>query len=176
MGLLDKLKGSGVLTAAEPEKGVEPASPEEVASRLRAISGTGIETVQDDDRAIVVSWGAEVSGAGATSARHRYVYRAIRVELDPEAREAKGLGLKTTTDAAIAGSPFTGSLGLSASGEWERGQHIGMETLHVVAWLGPHKTERGADEGGYTFKWSTLRQPVMEAVTGAGWTYKPKRV
>ena len=34
----------------------------------------------------------------------------------------------------------------------------------------------GADESGYRFAWGDLRDPVIEAVTGAGWTYKPKKV
>ena len=42
--------------------------------------------------------------------------------------------------------------------------------------LGPHHTEGGMDEAGYKFSWSGLRDPVIDAVTGAGWTYKPKRV
>jgi hypothetical protein len=65
---------------------------------------------------------------------------------------------------------------LSASKRWERGQHVGVETLHVIAWLGPHATSGGADEQGYKFSWSDLRDPVIEAATGAGWTYKPKKV
>ncbi len=65
---------------------------------------------------------------------------------------------------------------LSGGAEWERGQHIGSETMHVLAWLGPHHTEGGADERGYKFSWADLREPVIEAVTAAGWTYKPKKV
>ena len=53
---------------------------------------------------------------------------------------------------------------------------MGSETMHVIAWLGPHRTEGGADEKGYKFSWGDLRDPVIEAVTGAGWTYKPKRI
>ena len=56
----------------------------------------------------------------------------------------------------------------SASKSWERGQHVGSETLHVLAWLGPHRTRVGPDEKGHKFAWSDLREPVIEAVTGAG--------
>lgn len=58
--------------------------------------------------------------------------------------------------------------------DWEHGQHIGSETVHVLAWLGPHKASGG--DSGYRFSWSDLRDPVIDAVTGAGWTYKPKKV
>ena len=86
-------------------------------------------------------------------------------------QEATGIGLKTTTEAELdAGGA------LSGSGDWERGQHIGSETVHVLAWLGPHSTDGGADESGYKFSWSMLREPVIDAVTGAGWTYKPKKI
>lgn len=46
----------------------------------------------------------------------------------------------------------------------------------MIAWLGPHHTEGGAGEEGYKFSWGDLRKQVMDAVTGGGWTYKPKRV
>jgi hypothetical protein len=172
MGFLDKLKekGEGVLTAASPDEGVAPAPAGDVRARLLAISGKGIETGEDDGE-IVIAWMAKVAAAGAGSAGYEHRYRAIRVELDPSDNEAKGVCYKTDTEAEIGvGGVFEGSAG------WERGQHVGSETMHVIAWLGPHQTEGGADEQGYKFSWADLRKPVIDAVTGAGWTYKPKRV
>ena len=172
MGFLDKLKekSRGVMTAAKPDEGVEPQPADVVRERLLAISGKGIETATDAGR-IVVSWSAKVAAAGAGGAGYEYLYRAIRIELDEGEREATGICLKTTTEAEIGiGGSFSGGK------EWERGQHIGSETLHVLAWLGPHHTEGGADEKGYKFAWGDLREPVIDAVTGAGWTYKPKKV
>ena len=64
---------------------------------------------------------------------------------------------------------------LSGSKKWERGQHVGVEALRVVAWGGTLATEGAADEEGFKFRWADLREPVIGAVTGAGWTYKPKR-
>lgn len=68
--------------------------------------------------------------------------------------DATELCLKTTTEASwhLEGSAW-------GSKNWERGQHVGTETLHVLAWLGPHHTEGGADERGYRFSWSSLREP-----------------
>ncbi len=171
MGFLDKLKDKsrGVMTAAKPEEGVEAQSPEEVRRRLLAIGGKGIETREEGD-GVVVAWSAKVAGAGVGGAGYEFLYRAIRLELDPGEHQASGICLKTTTEAEIEpGGSFAGSK------EWEKGQHIGTETLHVLAWLGPHRTEGGADEKGYKFSWSDLRDPVIEAVTGAGWSYKPKK-
>lgn len=172
MGFLDKLKekGRGVMTAAKPEDGVQAQSPEEVRRRLLAINGKGIETGEDGEE-IVVAWAAKVAEAGPGGADYEYLYRAIRVKLDEGDREAEGICLKTTTNAEF---DVTGSV--SGSKDWERGQHIGSETVHILAWLGPHVTEGGADEKGYKFSWGDLREPVMEAVTGAGWTYKPKKL
>lgn len=170
MGLLGKLKekGRGIVSAAKPAEGVPPATADEVAARLRAISGTGITTTTEDD-AIVVAWAAKVESMGGEGSEN--LYRAIRVTLDPGKHTATGLCLKRTTTAAIEiDGTFT------SSGNWERGQHVGTETRHVVAWLGASGTEDRADEQGYSFSWSDLRGPVMEAVTGAGWTYKPKKV
>ena len=171
MGFLDKLKekGRGVVTAAKPDDGVEPQPADEVRRRLLAISGKGIVTGEDDGE-VVVSWAAKVASAGPGGAEYEYLYRAIRLQLDEPDHAATAICLKTTTKAEI--DP---SAGVSAWRGWERGQHIGSETVHVLAWLGPHHTEGGADEKGYKFSWSDLREPVIDAVTGAGWTYRPKK-
>lgn len=171
MGFLDKLKekGRGIVTAAKPEDGVEAQPAEEVRRRLLSISGKGIQASEEEGD-VVVAWAAKVASAGAGGAGYEYLYRAIRVSLDEAEREATGIGMKTTTEAEVgAGGTFSALKG------WERGQHVGSETLHVLAWLGPHHTEGGADESGYKFSWSDLRDPVIDAVTGAGWTYKPKK-
>jgi len=172
MGFLDKLKekGRGIMTAAKPEEGVEAQSADEVRRRLLSISGKGIQTSEQDGD-VIVAWAAKVASAGPGSAGYEHLYRAIRVSFDEGDHEASGIGLKTTTEAEVGiGGDFSGAR------DWERGQHIGSETLHVIAWLGPHHAEGGADESGYKFSWSDLRDPVIAAVTGAGWTYKPKKL
>jgi hypothetical protein len=172
VGLFDKLKErtEGVFTAAKPDDGV-PAAPEaEVRRRLEAISGTGITTRTDEDGDVVIAWAAKVASVG-TGAEYEYRYRAIRVSLDEGDHEASGVCFKTDTEAEL---DFDATFSLSRS--WERGQHMGSERMTVLAWLGPHHTSGGADEKGYKFSWGDLRQQVMDAVTGAGWTYKPKRI
>jgi hypothetical protein len=170
MGIFDKLKekGRGIVSAAKPQEGVAPSSEQDVRAALHAISGPGIQ-VGDDEDEVVVSWSAKVASAGFDGGEYEHLYRAIRVEFDAKDSEAKGVCYKTTTEAALGDS-------LTGSKKWERGQHVGSETVHVIAWLGPHHVEGGATEEGYKFSWSDLREPVMDAVTGAGWTYKPKRV
>jgi hypothetical protein len=106
-------------------------------------------------------------GPGGAEANH--VYRAIRVELDPADNEASGIGYKTDTDAEL-GPSF-----MSVAKDWERGQHIGAESYTVIQWLGTVSSGGAAEGGKYKFSWSDLRDPVIEAVTGAGWTYKPKK-
>ncbi len=172
MGFLDKLKekSRGVMTAAKPEDGVPVLGAEELRARLLAISGKGI-TATEEGGDIVVAWAAKVASVGAGGAGYENRYRALRISLDEADHEAAGIGLKTTTEAEIG---FGGML--SGGTDWERGQHIGSETMHVLAWLGPHQTEGGADERGYKFAWGDLREPVIDAVTGAGWTYKPKKL
>jgi hypothetical protein len=170
MGLFSKLKekSRGIMTAAEPAEGV-PAAPEsEVRERLLAISGPGIET-NSDDGAIVVSWAAKIDTIGPGGADANHVYRAIRVELDPSENEASGIGYKTDTDAELGPNFF------SVAKDWERGQHIGSESFTVVQWLGTVSSSGGAEGGKYKFSWSDLRDPVIDAVTGAGWTYKPRK-
>jgi hypothetical protein len=157
------------MTAAEPDKGVPASDEANVRSRLRGISGTGIATSEEEGD-VVVAWAAKVASAGIDGGEYEYLYRAIRISLDANDHTATGICLKTTTEAEL------GASGLSGAKNWERGQHIGSEKLDVLAWLGPHYVEGGATEQGYTFHWSDLRDPVMTAVTGAGWTYKPKTI
>ena len=155
------------MTDAKPEDGIAPASAAEVEARLLAISGKGMTTGRDEG--IVVAWSARIADAGPGGAGAEYLYRAIRVSLDEGEETATGICLKTTSEAELDAG------GLSAAKSWEKGQHVGSETVHVIAWLGPHQTEGGADESGYKFDWSELRDPVIAAVTGAGWTYHPKK-
>jgi hypothetical protein len=171
MGLFDKLKekGRGIVTAAKPEEGVAVQPIDELRRQLLAISGKGIQAGEDEGE-IVISWSAKVASSGEGGGEYEYLYRAIRLGLDDGEHAASGLCFKTSTDAEV------GLCGFSASKNWEKGQHIGSESVHVLAWLGPHQTEGGADESGYKFSWSDLRDPVIEAVTGAGWTYKPKKI
>jgi hypothetical protein len=172
MGFLDKLRerGRGVVTAAKPAEGVEPADEADVRRRLLGISGKGIETGEDGGE-VVVAWYAKVAVSALGTAGYENLYRAFRIELDPSDHTAAGICVKTATQAEVG---VNGEL--SGSTEWERGQHLGSETLRVMAWLGPHHTEGGAGEEGFTFNWASLREAVIEAVTGAGWTYKPKKV
>jgi hypothetical protein len=171
MGFFDKLKErtEGVFSAAKPDEGVAPVAEDELRARLLAISGKGL-TTRTDDGDVVIAWSAKVGSVG-TGAEYEYRYRAIRVSFDESEHEAAGVCFKTDTEAEL---DFDASFSLSCS--WERGQHIGSETMHVVAWLGPHHTSGGADEKGYKFSWGALRQQVMDTVTGAGWTYKPRKV
>jgi hypothetical protein len=171
MGLFDKLKekSRGIVTSAKPEDGVEPLPAEAVRERLLAISGKGIETGVEGDE-VVVAWSAKIASAGAGGGDYEFLYRSLRLKLDEGDHEADAICFKTTTKAELDGG------GLGATKGWEKGQHVGSETVHVIAWLGPHSTEGGADESGYKFSWSELRDPAIDAVTGAGWTYKPRKI
>ncbi len=171
MGLLDKLKekGRGVVTAVKPAEGLEPQPAAVLRQRLLDISGQGIKTGEDED-AIAISWAAKVASSGADGAEFEYLYRAIRVNLDEDEHTATGLCFKTTAEADLGfGNGFTGSK------SWEKGQFIGSESVHIIAWLGAHQTEGGAGESGYKFSWAELRELAIDAVIGAGWNYKPKK-
>ena len=169
MGLLDRFKkqGRGVASAVAPPEGIEAQPPEEVRRRLLAITGKGIETKSDGDD-IVVSWSAKLASAGALGAGKESLHRAIRVSLAEADHEAIGATVESTEEAGA------GPGGLSFSKSWRSGQQWGTSSERVIGWGGPHRTEGGADESGYRFSWSDLRDPVIDAVTGAGWTYRPK--
>jgi hypothetical protein len=169
MGLFDKFKqqGRGVASAVPPQEGIEPQPADEVRRRLLAITGKGIETKADGDE-IVVSWSAKLASAGAFGAGKESLYRAVRVSLAEDDHEAIGSTVESSGEAGA------GLGGLSASKSWKSGQQWGKSSERVISWGGPHRTEGGADESGYKFSWSDLREPVIDAVTGAGWTYRPK--
>ncbi len=171
MGLLDKLKDKsrGVVTAAEPVPGTSAAPAEVVRRRLLEISGRGIET-REAGQQVVITWSATVKRAAGAHGAYDHLYREVRVELDADESTAAGVCFKATA----AADRHHGEL--SGSKKWERGQHVGSETLRVAAWGGALATEGAADGQGFKFRWVDLRQPVIDAVTGAGWTYKPKRI
>jgi hypothetical protein len=171
MGILDKLrdKSRGVMTAADPAPGTSAAPVEEVRRRLLDISGRGIDTREEGDE-VVITWSAAVKRTGGAHGAYDHLYREVRVELDAADATAIGVCLKATAEADVHHGELSGSK------KWERGQHVGSETLSIVAWGGTLATEGAADEQGFKFRWADLRQPVIDAVTGAGWTYKPKRI
>jgi len=167
VGLLDKLKEKtrGIVGSVKPEAGAPVLGEAGVRARLHAISGRGVG-VRDDGEDVAVSWSAKVASVGIGGGGYEYRYRALRVTLNPAKHTAAGICFKTSTDAELTAE------GLSVAKGWERGQHVGSEKLRVLAWLGPHYVKGGAGEEGYEFRWSDLRDPVIDAVTGAGWTYK----
>ena len=108
--------------------------------------------------------------------KSRGVASAVQPEEGVEAQPAAE-GDHEATGATVEASSEAGTEPggtLSAEKTWRSGQQWGTWTEHVISWGGRHRTEGGADESGYEFSWSDLRQPVIEAVTGAGWTYRPK--
>ena len=171
MGFLDTLKerSRGVMTAADPAPGTAAAPEEEVRRRLLAISGRGIDTREDGDE-IAITWSATVTRSGSAQASYDHLYREVRVELEAADATAAGVCLKATAEADRHHGEVSGSK------KWERGQHVGSETLRVVAFGATLATEGAAEAEGFKFRWADLRQPVIDAVTGAGWTYRPKRI
>jgi len=169
MGLFDKLKekAGGGTSAVRPQSGVDPEPAEQVRRRLLAITGRGIETSSEGDE-IVVSWSAKLESAGAAGVGKESLYRAVRLSLNEEDRVARARSIDRSSEAG--GGPG----GLSASKSWNSGKQWGTQGERVLSWGGPHRTEGGADESGFKFSWSQLHDPVIEAITGAGWTYKPQ--
>lgn len=160
----------GVNLDVPPVAGVEPMSADQVKARLLGISGLGIET-HDHGDSVTVVWSAGVGGIGAnTGLIVSYVYRALRLTLDPASRTVAGICLEREAELEIGPTGFL-------TGNWHKGQWVGSDVLNVGRWLGPHEVT-GAAEGtgtGYEFDWAQLRDPIVEAVTGAGWTYHPER-
>jgi hypothetical protein len=166
MGLFKKLeeKSRGVFSEAPPQEGVAAAPADVVAGRLRAIEVEGAQVATDEEGGVVIAWSALAEFDDENGRRVRgHLYRAIRVALDPEAMTARGRCLKTDSETALGG------LSSMTARRVERGAFTGSETMRIIS-LGEGG---GPVEGGFTFRWSDLRDPIIEAVTGAGWIYKP---
>ena len=148
---------------SSPRPACRRQRPEEVKSRLLAISGKGIRTAEDDGE-IVIVWSAK--GIALGEPNFSYFYRALRIGLDETVHTAFASGRAKDARAELA------EVRLSA--EWSAGQQSGFEDIDVLAWPGPEGDEP-ADEQ-FRFSWSLLRKPAIEAVTGAGWTFKPKQL
>ncbi len=91
------------------------------------------------------------------------------------AEPEKGMGPSTEADVRARLRAIAGP-GIETSEEDGDISVAWSAKVAILAWLGPHHVEGGATEEGYTFHWSDLRDPVIAAVTGAGWTYKPKTI
>jgi hypothetical protein len=153
---------AGVAKVAKPAPGVEPVTLREVQRRLLGIWGYGITTGTDDEQ-IVIAWAARVAGENK-----EYRYRAVRISLDAAQQRATGsLFHADTTERLIPGNQ------LVRSAEWTFGPPMGDERYEVAEWLGG---DGSGATGPYTFSWWALVEAVVEAVTGAGWAYKPKVV
>jgi hypothetical protein len=176
VGFVDKLKrkGRGVMTAAKLDEGAPAASPEEVSARLMAISGRGIETGRDGEE-IVIAWAAKVASAGAGGASTSASIGRVHLSGVPSGarpRLCERLGHLPGDRRGRRARPERRPVGLVELGARPADR---LRDDARAGLLGPHSTEGGADESGYKFSWSDLRDPVIDAVTGAGWTYKPKR-
>ena len=158
---------AGIIKAAKPPPGIEAAPPRDVQDRLLGIWGRGITTGVHDDH-IVIVWAAEVA-ADRQDAHAECRYRAVRIRLDPRTRRATGTFVKAEKPQALDRGRR-----LRRSSLWEAGTHTGAETIRVLRWLGEEPGD--PTPGDFTFSWEALREAVVEAVTGAGWTFAPKVV
>lgn len=170
-GLFSRIRNAsaGTMTAVKPPEGTPPGAAAEVRRRLLGIYGRGITTGLDSGDVVVV-WGAKVE-ARKRNRRHEFRYRALRLSLDATRGTATGLGFKHDSDAELASDEL-----LSASSDWERGPHSGSEGARVLMWLGDDGYLPSPGGEDHVFSWEALREAVIEAVTGAGWTYRPQVV
>ncbi|WP_405497152.1 hypothetical protein [Streptomyces sp. NBC_00096] len=163
MGLFDRLTGT-----RHPGSGVAPRSAEEVRAVLLGSFGA-------DAPYTVRSGAAEGADLVAESrilepAWHTFFARTqvsqvfqIRMRLDAAAREVR------TVDRQYDVTWLGGTPKLALSAEQQRGQVSTVSRRRTV--------ERGADGGLETtevfrFDSSELKDPLREAVLGAGWTWR----
>ncbi|MFE4638539.1 hypothetical protein ACFRJ1_34915 [Streptomyces sp. NPDC056773] len=163
MGLFDKLTGT-----RHPDSGVAPRSAEEVRALLLGLFGADAPYVvrggTPEGVDLVAEWRIREPAWHTFFARTQ-VSRVLQIQLrlDPAAREVRSVD-KQFEVTWLGGTPR-----LALSAEAERGQ------VSTVSWR--RKVERGADGGleateVFRFDNSDLKDPLREAVLGAGWTWR----
>lgn len=163
MGLFDKLTGT-----KHPDSGVAPRSAEEVRAALLGLFGADAPYVVREGGSegadLVAEWRLREPAWHTFFARTQ-VSRVLQIHLrlDPAAREVRSVDRQFDV-TWLGGTPQ-----LALSAEAARGQ------VNTVSWR--KKVERGADgklEATEVFRFdsSDLKDPLREAVLGAGWTWR----
>ncbi|MFJ1603010.1 hypothetical protein ACIOHS_06550 [Streptomyces sp. NPDC088253] len=163
MGLFDKLTGT-----KRPADGVAPLSAAEVRAALFGLNRSDVPYVIRDGRAegadLVAEWRMLEPDWQAFFARTRVsrVFQ-VRMRLVPEKNEVRSLDQQYEVTWA-GDTPM-----LSLSAEAQRGQ---VQTVSKQWTLG------GGEDGGleatetFGFDSSELKNPLHDAVLGAGWTWR----
>ncbi|MFP3987697.1 hypothetical protein U9R90_09390 [Streptomyces sp. E11-3] len=163
MGLFDKLTGT-----RRPSSSVAPRSAEEVQAALLGCNGPDVPYVVRDGAPegadLVAEWRI-AEPAWQTFFVRSQVTRAlqIRMRLVPEKQEVRAL------DHEWEVTWVGGKARLAPAAEYTRGQ------VKTVSWR--RTVGRGADgrlEMSETFRFdsSALKDPLRDAVLGAGWTWR----
>lgn len=165
MGLFDKLSGT-----KKPERGTPVAAPQEVANAILAINRPTapyqVRPARPDEgcdfvaewRIVDASWYEIFAKASLTK-----VFQ-IQLRLDAENAEVRAVDREWSVEWR-AGVPT-----LSASVEAFRGQktEISFGTAYAFTEQGPF-----GEVYNYRFRTSELKDPLADAITAKGWSYRP---
>lgn len=164
MGLFDKLTGT-----KKPDGGTPAASPQEVAGAILAVNRPTApfqvrpaNPGEDGDfiaewRIVDARWYEVFAKASLTS-----VFQ-IQLRLDPAKAEVRAVDREWTVQWR-AGVP---SLSLSAEAFRGQKKEISFGTAYAF-------TEQGqfGEVYNYRFRTSEIKDPIADAITGKGWTYR----
>ena len=168
MGLFDALKG-----IKEPKEGVAPVPPEELRQRLLAINNDQVPfTVEPGSGGkegdVVLEWKIvdaqwyEIFAKAGLEKVHK-----IYLTLLPGENEARALEESYDLEWR-AGIPQ-----MSVSAEAFRGRTMTSKSFgKAYAWKGANPLSYG-EVYEYSFDVSEMKDPVIEIVTGSGWTFRP---
>lgn len=163
MGLFDKLTGT-----KRPADGVAPRSTAEVHAALLGLNRTDVPYVVRDGRAegadLVAEW-RMLEPAWQTFFARTQVSRVfqVRMRLVPEKNEVRTLDQQYEV-TWVGGTPR-----LSISAEAQRGQ---VKTVSKQWTLGGGEDGDAEATETFTFDSSELKNPLQDAVLGAGWTWR----
>ena len=163
MGLFDKLTGT-----KRPAHGVAPRPAAEVHAALLSLNRPDVPYIIRDGRAegadLVAEW-RMLEPAWQTFFARTQVSRVfqVRMRLVPEKNEVRSLDQQYEV-TWVAGVPR-----LSTSAEAQRGQ---VRTVSKQWTLGGREDSDLEATETFSFDSSDLKNPLQDAVLGAGWTWR----
>ena len=164
-------RGGSWAGSITPAPGVAPVPAETLRARLLAVNDLGLPFQVREERPggrLVAEWRiADARWAGVLQAGGLRKAHWVHLELDPAAHKVRA----QDRDRAISWGAGVGTAGLSWSffrgitfAQYERGAQVGL-FFKDGRW-----TTTAYD---YRFQLAEMKNPLVEAVVGGGWTWAP---
>jgi hypothetical protein len=152
-----------------PAAGVAPVPAETLKARLLAVNGLGLPfRVREEGRRLVAEWRiADARWVGLTEVGGLTKAHEIHLELDPRTRRV----LAQDRDRTVSWGGGVGRLG----GSWSFFRGINFFQYERGAAAGLFFKDGGWTTTAYNYRFylAEMKNPLIQAVVGSGWTFAP---